>query len=105
MSDPKTDWGEFYRKNKVAILIGAGVVIALSLASGDGSTGGGGDRPVVIAGDTIPSGDSGRSVEDWQRDQDRQQEQHEEFVESVIREEQTCSNGKVISIHETCPEE
>lgn len=116
MNAPKTSWRDFYEKNKKTIIICGAIGVGVSLASGNGS-----DAPVVVGGGApvvdsgfptpqggVPNTDTGiptRSVEEWNREQDRQQEKHEEFVESVIREEQTCSNGETISIHDTCPSE
>jgi hypothetical protein len=117
MNEPKKDWNEFFRKNKTAILIAAAVVLALSYFSGSDT---GTNQPVtpVVVGTDVPVTDTGipatdtsspvgppMSIDEWNRDQDRKQKKHEEFVETVIREEQTCPNGEVISIHSQCASE
>jgi hypothetical protein len=107
MNEPKQGWREIYEKNKVVILICAAVGIALSFAGGSGD-----DTPVVIVGGDVSSSGNptsetgtGPTIDEWRKDQDRKDKRHDEFVDSVIREEQTCSNGKVVSIHDTCPDE
>ena len=135
MTDPKKDWretdaGQFFQKNKVVIIACAAIALALSFASGDGTSGtngdpgGGGSGGGVQAdggygssggrsGESIPidggtsggDGSGGMTQEEWQRGQDREENRVDTFIEEVIREEQTCPNGDVISAHSTCPSE
>ena len=108
MNEPNKGWresdaGKFFETHKVPILVGAAIVLALSFSGSE--RGGQGGEPIPIVQDG-PGGSGGApmSNDEWQADQDRRQRQHDKFIET-IREEQTCSNGKVIPASDTCPDE
>ena len=119
MNEPKKGWresdaGKFYEKNKVPILVCAAIVLALSFSGentgggGGGGGGGGASEPIpLVQGDsdsTTPNGGGSPSIDDWREEQKRRDIQHDKVIE-VIREEQTCSNGKVIPASDSCPDE
>ena len=112
MDDPGKGWrnsdsGRFFEKHKIPILCGAALIVGLSFGGSGGANTDAPPAPIVIADPNVGSPDQapGFDLEEWRLKEKRQEEQHDVFVDSVIREEQTCGNGKKISIHDTCPEE
>ena len=132
MTNPKKDWretdaGRFFQKNKVVILCCAAVGVAFAYAGGDESTDPGGgvvvqaDNPIQsVDGGWVPqpgttsggvfnpvsdpsTGSGGTRTENWPGEKS-QERIHKDRIET-IREEQTCPNGIVISIHSDCPSE
>jgi hypothetical protein len=105
MTPPPADpWGDWLKRNKVAVGIGVAVLALVALSDGGGTpAASSGDAPAPLAGDA-PGGTI--DMDEWRRRQ-RQDDREQRDRIDTIREVQRCydpdtGETREVSIHDGC---